>query len=383
MAVSDYVLTSLAEAKSYIQESPQVDGLWIYCPSPSGATAATVEVSDTAITLIITGGSSAGTNSFSFSSASYDTIAELVAAINALEKPGGTKIWKAGAICNGSASSGDLITTGALACLGTENEQTLKIENNYVLEKLIDRASDLIERYTGRKLLSRTYTRETYAGNGHTRLILRNYPVARITRLSVGRDNAFYVKCSATTDAFIEVNTTQVILNKDGTSATLTIADYATISLLIAAINETSGWAATLVSSDYGSYKASEVLPMPAQACKSPDIAYVEIPDDDLSGYYVENIADEFYNSGIIYYPGGFTAGLDYFVTYTAGYTSIPYLLEEACLELVKYKWDLLQKSSAVTTETIGDIHYMLKDLKDALPVSVLRELDKFKRIVL
>jgi len=376
MSVGQYCLTSLDEIRAYIGNAPQEDGLWIYS-SQADATEAKVKVTDSTLVLTITGGAEAGTDTLTFDDSDKNTLSELVVAIQALTG------WEAGAIYHGSADSDDLIATGELSCLGEENQQTLKIEANYVLERIADRATDAIERYCGRKLLSRTYTRETYTGNGHTRLILRNYPVTRITRLSVGRDNAFYVKCSATTYAFIEVNTTQVILNNDGTSTTLTLSSYATINLLIAAINGTSGWAATLVSSDYGSYKASEVLPMPAQACKSPNIAYVEIPDDDLSGYYVENIADEFYNSGIIYYSGGFTAGIDHFITYLAGYMSIPYALEEACLCLVKYKYDKLKRDASVSGETVGGSSYTLKDLKEAMPENILRELDKFKRIIL
>lgn len=376
MSVSSTALTSLNEALSYIGDRQERDGFWIYA-SQGDATAATVEVTDTAIVLTITGGEEAGATTLTFADSDKNTLSELVNAVNAVTG------WAAGRIYHASADSTDLIVTGSLSCLGSANEVTLKIKDNYLIERLIDRATDAIERLCNRKLLSRTYTREVYDGNGQNRLILRQYPVTRVTRLSVGRKNAFHATCSATTYAFIEINSTQVLLNKDGTTTTLTIADYATLALLIAAIDETSGWTATIASSDYSSYAASEILTTPALACKSPDLAYIQMVDEDVSDFHVENIGDEFTNAGIIYYPAGFPSGPNsVFVTYISGHTSIPYALEQVCLELVKLKYDESRRSAGLQSEHLGDYVYTVKDIKD-LPENMKATIDLFKRRVL
>lgn len=108
MAVDQNALTSLDEALLYLGEEPTRDGIWIYSDGAS-ATAATVEVTDETIILIITGGGDAGTNTLTFSDADKNTVAELIIAINAL---GG---WKAGRIYHSNADSSDLLVTGALS----------------------------------------------------------------------------------------------------------------------------------------------------------------------------------------------------------------------------------------------------------------------------
>lgn len=389
MSIGEYALTDLASAKGYLGTIPKKNGIWIYCSAPS-ATTATCEVTETTIHLIITG-TGASDSTITFSSSSNDTIAELIVSINAVTN------WKAGAICNGAATSTDLVVTGALACNTSANEITLKIEDNYNVEKLIDRATDLIERYCNRKLASREYNREFYVGNGANRLILLQYPITRIFRLSAGETNAFTVTCTgATTFASVEVTATKVRLNKDGTVTDITIATYATLTLLVAAINNPAvagtGWTATLLSSDYGtkaayytgvdgSTKIPEVLIMPSAYCKSPTLAYVRIPDDDITDYRLDTVgADEDRDPGMLYMSGGFIGGEYYWVDYIAGYTTIPASLEEACLLLVKYKWDMLKKDSALKSESLGDYSYTLADLKNALPPDILNELAGFRK---
>jgi len=117
--------------------------------------------------------------------------------------------------------------------------------------------------------------------------------------------------------------------------------------------------------------------------CLAPDIAYIEIPDDYITDYHLEKGTDEFYNPGILYYYGGFNAGhQNVFVWYTAGYTTIPYALEQACLELVKFKYDQSKRDPGMKSEKIGGVYsYTLADLKNALPDELLSQLQLFRRI--
>lgn len=377
-----YALTSVAEVYAALGEVPQKNGIWVYC-SASGATAATCEVTATTIVLIITGGGSAGTNTLTLADADKNTLTELVDAINALTG------WKAGLIYHEDADSTDLIPTGAVSCLGSANEITLKVEDKYFIEQLINRATCYIERYCNRKLLSRNYSREVYDGTGTGQLILRQYPVTKISRISYGRTNAFSItNTTATTTAFVEVTSTQVRLTADGTTTNITISSYATITLLVAAINAVAGWTATLLNTDYGAYLSSEVLVRPALYCKSPSLAYIEITDDEMSDYF--NVAgnSEDTNYGLIYSNSIFTSGhQNILVDYTAGYTTIPYVLEQACIELVVYKYNKSKIDGVMKSETLGDYSYTLGDMKDALLASgdsdLFAELQLFKRRVL
>lgn len=371
MSVGTYALTTLAEATAFIGGVASRDALWLYC-SQADATAATAEVTDLALVLIITGGAQAGTNTLTFADATKNTLTELVAVINALTG------WKAGLLYHGSADSTDLLPTGALSCLSSANEITLKIADNYLLERLIDRASDFIERWCERKLKSRVYDRQVYEAVRGNKLILEQYPVTRLGRLSIGRVNCISItNTMATNFAAVEVTSTLVRLTADGTVTTKTISDSATINDLITAINTAPDWTATLLVSDYGARKAyytsldgtakvPEILPMTAHDCISPNLAYIEIPQEDLAGHYLlTNYGDEDRNPGIIYSPSGWAYGhQSIFVDMTAGYTTIPFALEMLCLEMVKDKYDQSKKDLSVKSETLGDYSYTLADWK-------------------
>jgi len=389
MSVGIYALTTLDEAKANLSPLPARDGLWIYC-SASGATAATAQVSDTTLVLIITGGGSAGTTTLTFSDAGKDTVTELVASINAVSG------WKAGAIYHGDADSTDLVVTGALGCLGAANEVTLKIEDNYRLERLIDRATDIIERWASRKFVSRTYDRQVYSGLAGTRLLLDQYPVTRIGRVSIGRVNAFSVTCTTATNfATVEVTSTKVRLNADGVVTDKTIASSATINALITVINTVVGWSASLLDTSVGTRKAfytsldgttkvSEPLPLTAAYCLSPSLAYVEVPDTDMTDAMLEGGSDEDRNPGILYSPGGWNYGRDsIYVDHVSGYSVIPAALEDLCLALVKAKYDAGKKDTTLQSESIGGVYaYSNRDLKQ-VSADILEEASYFRKLVL
>jgi hypothetical protein len=379
MGVGTYsLLDSTAEVLTYLGSVPERDGLWIYC-SASGATAATAAVSATALTLIITGGESAGTNTLTFADANKDTLAELVTAINALTG------WKAGLIYNGSAASTDLIVTGTLACNTAANELTLKVKDLYLIERLIDRATDIIERFCQRKFKSRDYSREIYSGTGYTSLWLKQWPVSRVSRVSVGRTSAFSVKnTTATTWATAEVTATGVRLVADGGTATdLLFANYATITLLVAAISAQAGWTASLLASSYGPLKSTECLRRPSMSCKSPDFAYVEIPTEDVSGYYLIS-PDEERNAGELFHEGIWTSSdQNIFIDYTAGYSTIPDVLQDACVQLVVWKYRMSEGDPTMKSESLGDYSYTRGDLVEGLSAEVREQLSYFRRPVL
>lgn len=392
MAVGTYCLTTSDAARVYAGNTGQKDAFWIYANSPTGATAATCEVTATGLSLVITGGASAGTDTLAF--ATYTTLTTLIAAINALVKPAGTFTWKAGLVYYGASPSSYLPMTGAIACLGSANQIRVQTATTYETDLLADKATDLIERWANRKFVGRTYDRRVYDGNGRNRFLLDQYPVTRVGRVSLGRTNCFSVtNTTATNFATVEVSSTNVRLNADGTVNDLTISSSATLDDLITAINAKSGWSATLCNSGDGTKKAyytsldgttkvPEILQMAAHACLSPEVAYVEMPDDDLEGYYLETTAsDEDRNPGILYYIGGFTAGhQNLIVDFQAGFSTTPAALEALCLELVKLKYDRMSADLNMKSESQADYAYTVADLRQ-VSSDLLEEAAFFKSV--
>jgi hypothetical protein len=375
MSVDTYALTSVDAVKGYLGSLPSRDGLWVYC-SQAGATTATAEVTPTTIILIITG-TGASSNTLTFADANKNTLAELVVAINALTG------WKAGAIYSGDADSTDLVITGAVSCLGSAEELTLKIEDNYLIERLIDRATYFLERYCHRKFMSRAYAREAYYGNNARTLLLGQYPISSVSRVSSGRTNAFYVKnTTATNNATVEITSTALKYSADGATVTsLTLASYATINLLIAAINAVPGWSATLLDSSLGTRKSTDLLIRPAMHCLDPAFAYCEIPNDELTDYFIVNPGED-RNYGGLECPAGWIGGEEYFIDYTAGYSTAPFDLEDICIRLVVNRYNLSKKDGSIKSESLGDYSYTMADMR-SLPDDLKDAADLYKRLVL
>ncbi|MBE3087629.1 MAG: hypothetical protein IMZ71_00695 [Chloroflexi bacterium] len=372
----------------------KVPAFWIYSPSITGVTSATVEITATGIALVLAGGTSAGTDTITF--AAQPTLTALVTAINALVKPAGTFTWKAGILYYGSSPSANLPMTGAVACNGTANQIDVMTGTAYATDLLADRATDVIERFMGRKFKTRYYEREVYSGVSGNRLILDQYPVTRIGRVSVGRVNAFSVtNTTALNFATFEITPTKVRLNADGVVTDKTIASSATINALIAVINAVAGWSASLLETTVGTRaafytsldgttKVSELLPLAAAYCKSPNVAYAEVPNIDMTDVVLEGGSDEDRNTGMLYSPSGWNYGREsIFVDCVAGYTVIPAALEDLCLALVKLKYDAGKKDASLQSENIGGIYsYSNRDLK-AVSADILDAASYFRKLVL
>lgn len=104
---------------------------------------------------------------------------------------------------------------------------------------------------------------------------------------------------------------------------------------------------------------------------------------------YAEN-TDYLYdlNEGWLYLREGFQIGvLNYRITYTAGYTTLPYDLRQACAMYAEWMYNNFGKTG-MSSESLGDYSYQL-DVKDkfasiggiAVPASILSVLSKFVKV--
>jgi hypothetical protein len=334
-------LTTVQDVINYLGRTPTEDSFWIYY---TGANAtATVQVNDSTMVLI-----DSVTTTLTFADADKDTITELVAYINA-----SVSDWIAGVIGVGAASSSDLVITGALNAKGETNKKTLKINDIYLIESLINSTSALINRYTGRTLKSTTHTNEKHNGEGFI-LFTDNYPITAIVNITDGFQNGIQVKYTSATayNAYASVSSTGVTLTVDGVSQSeITFAAQTTLSAMATAINAVSGWTASVPNSQNNSYPSS-LLFVKLNVSAINILANLEIPGVPLDCYH------EDLDRGQLRLPSGYAREWrNVFITYTAGYTTIPADLVQLCNEIIKLKIDQVGVDSTLKREVIGDVY--------------------------
>ena len=78
---------------------------------------------------------------------------------------------------------------------------------------------------------------------------------------------------------------------------------------------------------------------------------------NDLESDFVKLIDNGEGPGQVFYQPGFFKGVRNYRFSYTAGYTTIPYDLEQACLELCSYMYND-RKAKGMKSETLGEYSY-------------------------
>lgn len=228
-----------------------------------------------------------------------------------------------------------------------------------------------------RTLVSASY-KERYDGTGDQFLLLDNYPITAINRLSVDTDDAIKIRnTDVSSQASVSVSATAVTLYKDGTSNSLSLATYSTLTTLVAAINAVAGWEASLMMATYGSYPSTILVDKFGMYCGNNTWNYLEMPDvgeEDFEVYSTE---------GKLYLSSGFPEGSrNIYVDYTAGLTTIPDDLKLATLILIK---NIYQRRSE---ESFGNISYSVSGIslsfeQDGIPIQVKQILHKYKRTLI
>ena len=233
------------------------------------------------------------------------------------------------------------------------------------LNQAISGALSLADTLTNRTLLSTSHA-EWLNGPGDPVLIMRNFPITAVGRVSIGEVGCMTVKCGATdaTQATVSVSTTAVTLTiADGASAgttSLAFADYATLTLMAAAINATAGsWTATPLGS-YGGYRSTMLRPVGGLYCLEGVQAMLTMPEQPASGMRLR------WGDGFILADGGyFPEGLgNIYVEYTAGYTNTtaPAALKEALMEIAAGIYHAGQHDLTLKSERLGDYAWTAAD---------------------
>ena len=234
--------------------------------------------------------------------------------------------------------------------------------NDRLLDRLIVQASVLIRKEVGCDVLKTAYSKEVYNGTGSAFLYLNNWPLVTLDRAAIDTDQAVQVKNSGTsnTHATIEVTKTKVRLRSAlagaWTTTEITIADYATITLLAAAISANTGWSATVISG-WGNFPSTEIIVSPARSALDHTVD-LYVPEDCETDY-------EIYDPewGVLYNSYGWGAGKrDVYIDYTAGWSrnDMPEPIQSAAMELVALMHHMKSKDGSIIKEKIGDYSYEL-----------------------
>jgi hypothetical protein len=246
------------------------------------------------------------------------------------------------------------------------------------INDLITSCSREIQRFCRRFFVQQDFD-ELYNGNGDRRLLLRNYPIQSIasvryrpvTVMKITRNDS----SSATPQARVEVvnlsGTTGLRLTrvssgvKHVTTTGLTFAGNVTISALGAAVNAADDGLWSWASSGYDTWPSADLYctngptnPVDqyyypagqgALQCVAGSFAELKMHTYELQGYQFDQRQGWLlraipYTDPELLHPEDliFPVGINNFrVQYTAGYTTIPDDVQEACAQLVAYHFRL------------------------------------------
>jgi hypothetical protein len=226
-----------------------------------------------------------------------------------------------------------------------------------LLGALITSASDAIEKYCRRPFVA-TALDELYDGNGERRLILRAYPIQRVT--SVRYRPVTVLKITNNTPANVQARVTitstglSLFRSNAGTSFTDTSSLYATYPTLTAIAGNINGlgngWSAQVVgdSTNYGGWPSADLYVPPsfgdgttsqgALQCVAGSFAELKMHTYELQGYQFDPrgwlLRAIPYTDPELLLPEDlvFPVGIQNFrIQYTAGYTTVPEGVQQAC----------------------------------------------------
>jgi hypothetical protein len=247
---------------------------------------------------------------------------------------------------------------------GVSNQDSL-------LGTLITACSDAIEKYCKRRFVSTSFD-ELYDGNGDRRLLLRQYPIQHVksvryrpvTILKVVNNNT-----SQNQQARVWVTSTglQCWRMASGVATTetlLTWASYPTLSALAAAVTALgNGWSGQAVgdSNDYGSWPSADfyvpgsygdtlegtgTLESQGSLTARGQNAELKLHTYELAGYQwdprgwllraIPYTDPELLHPEDLIWPVGIN---NFRIQYTAGYTTVPEAVQDACAMLVAIRY--------------------------------------------
>jgi hypothetical protein len=254
-----------------------------------------------------------------------------------------------------------------------------------LIAALITACSRAIQKYCRRDFGSQAYD-ELYNGTGDRRLLLRQYPIQSVQSVRYRPVTVF--KVTNTNPANVQARVSalatglQLVTVNAGARTTvtagLTYAANPTLAALAAAVNAVgSGWSAQVVgdSTNYGSWPSADLYWPPAfgdgtagQGALScvvgsgaGSFAELKMHTYELQGFQWDSrgwlLRAIPYTDPELLHPEDliFPVGINNFrVQYTAGYSTVPEAVQEACAEWVAELFQLTKRDPALRSQTIS-----------------------------
>jgi hypothetical protein len=253
-----------------------------------------------------------------------------------------------------------------------------------LLNTLITAVSEAIEKYCRRRFVSAAFD-ELYNGNGDRRLLLREYPVQSVQSVRYRPVTVLKITniTAANVQARVAVTNLGLVLTRVNggvktIDSSVTWANNATLSALVAAVNALgNGWSAQYVgdSTNYGSWPSADLYwpnsygdPLEgsgilqsqgALQCVAGSFAELKMHTLELQGYQwdargwllraIPYTDPELLHPEDLVWPVGIN---NFRVQYTAGYTTVPEAVQEACAEWVsELYWMTYRDPAAALTK--------------------------------
>jgi hypothetical protein len=243
-----------------------------------------------------------------------------------------------------------------------------------LLERCIERATGVCEAYCGRKFKSRDYVEWRDTG-GQSRVSLKETPVTFVKFVGVAWDETITVGGSNPADAALSVSVTEDAVKLyrmtsagTETTTTLSFATYPTTSTMTTAIAATTGFTASLVKN-----VPTRRLRRTVGADLINETQSLDAPVDALYEYQVDD------QTGILYGPT-LRAYRALLVEYTAGYTTMPFDVTQACLMVASRLYKGRTRDEGIQSESLGGYSYTLRGTAE-LDADAKALLDPYKRV--
>jgi hypothetical protein len=232
------------------------------------------------------------------------------------------------------------------------NQSTFSSAEQTTIAALVTAVSKAVRRYARREFDSQSFD-EFYSGDGRWCLQLNQYPIISISRVAAGPRVVLTIRNNSSTNqrATVAVGSTGLTFTRvaSGTvtsDTSITWVGNPTLQAIANAVKALgNGWSASLFDSNYALWPSADfgIIQGPLNA-KNVD-APLKLHVDELSDYEIDANRGWLLRRGLgaIGFDtvvggtlGAWVEGRDnYRVTYTAGYTTVPEDVQQACAEWV------------------------------------------------
>lgn len=238
-----------------------------------------------------------------------------------------------------------------------------------ILERSIDRASRQIVSYCDRQFVSQTFV-EWIDSLGTDRLRLKHSPAEKVIFVGASTETVMSIRMTDATLIFAScgvddehLHISRVSSTGSLTTSNIALASHDTVAELASQVNAISGFVAETVVN----IPALHIRRL-AGADLMNRTVLLEGATEGLSDYGIDSERGIIFGKTLKRYQS-------ILVRYTAGYTTIPYDVEQACLLIAARLYRNRQKDSGVASESLGGYSYSTRTAAevDAEAIELLR----------